>query len=261
MPRSPSRSRTRCCRHEPRPCRPRATPLPQRRTARAAGATRLELVPHRAIHVCIPAAPQPAGHWSSSASDHNPPFYLVPTEKPGRLYVPTQVFEGGSLRADLSAGPQCSQTDPTVRSARAFIGSVHKSVSLTEGDPPERMVRGARTRHATHGTRGCASNPFVSRHACNRDVNGARAADGFSVTVLLRIRSLKGCKGSVSAVVLCGVAAAGITVVGSHRASPPVRLTDLDSTLLAKMNVIRRAHALTRLELSTELSLAADKHT
>jgi uncharacterized protein YkwD len=62
-------------------------------------------------------------------------------------------------------------------------------------------------------------------------------------------------------ITLAGLVMASTGVLGAARASPSVRLNTLDKTLLVRINVVRRAHALSPLKLSTALSVAADRHT
>jgi uncharacterized protein YkwD len=65
----------------------------------------------------------------------------------------------------------------------------------------------------------------------------------------------------VSAIILVGLAMANAGALGAARTSPSVRLNALDRTLLVRINVVRRAHALSPLKLSPALSVAADRHT
>jgi uncharacterized protein YkwD len=66
---------------------------------------------------------------------------------------------------------------------------------------------------------------------------------------------------SVSAILLSGLALAGASVAGAAQTSPSVRLKTLDKTVLAEINVLRRAHALRPLKLSSSLAVAANGHT
>jgi uncharacterized protein YkwD len=68
-------------------------------------------------------------------------------------------------------------------------------------------------------------------------------------------------KRSICAIVLSGLALTGASVAGAAPSGPSVRLNALDRTVLAQMNVVRRAHSLRPLTLSSSLSRAADGHT
>jgi uncharacterized protein YkwD len=66
---------------------------------------------------------------------------------------------------------------------------------------------------------------------------------------------------SVLAIALTGLVLAGAGLAGAAQSSTSVRLTTLDQTLLVRINVLRRAHALAPLRLSAALSSVADEHT
>ena len=66
---------------------------------------------------------------------------------------------------------------------------------------------------------------------------------------------------SVLAIIVVGLVLTSGGVAGAAQTSTSVRLTNLDKALLIQINVVRRAHALRPVKLSTLLSNAANKHT
>jgi uncharacterized protein YkwD len=65
----------------------------------------------------------------------------------------------------------------------------------------------------------------------------------------------------VSAIIILSVLLATAGVAGAARTNSSVRLGTLDSSLLVQINTLRKAHRLSPLTLSRQLTVAADQHT